>query len=223
MAALLPTNLYRESGARFIGTGGETAHALVRALQSYDNPSDYYICPEDHDCEIKDGEFVLKGWVRNVDMDSGFDDADVYRNGVRRIERCPGKALTAALTLERRLSPTIGWWRPGGEQPALIYEEWGEPERDERPHYSYGSAVTSRGHRLLIREEDFHAFLVSQGLDLIAEVEIERRDRRDGSSAFDEEGSESATFDRLLLLRSDGRLQSAERDLGTWRTDRSGA
>lgn len=201
----------------------ETAHALVRALQSYDNPSDYYICPEGHDCEIEDGDFVLKGWLKNFDLDSGFDDADVYRNGVRRIERSPGTALTTALALERRLSPIIGWWRPGIDQPALIYEEWGEPERDERPPHSYGSAVTSRGHRLLIREEDLQIFLVSQGLDLIAEVGIERRDRRDGSSAFDEESTQGATFDRVLLLRSDGRLQGAERDLGTWRTDCSGA
>lgn len=201
----------------------ETAHSLLRALQSYDDPSDYYICPEDHDLEIDDGEFRLKGWISHRDMDSGFDDSDVYRNGVRRIEAAPGKALTAALTLERRLSPTIGWWRPGDEQAALICEEWGERERDEERHRYYGGAVTSRGHRLLIREEDLQTFLSNQGLDLIAEVEIKRRARRDGSSTFDEEGTESATFDRPLLLRGDGRLQAAERDLGAWRTNRQGA
>ena len=41
----------------------ETAHALVRALQSYDNPFDYYLCPEGHNLEVDDDEFSLRGWL----------------------------------------------------------------------------------------------------------------------------------------------------------------
>ncbi len=200
----------------------ETAHALVRALQSYDNPFDYYLCPEGHDQEIDDDEFRLKGWLKHREMDSLFDDADVYRNGIRRIEAAPGTALTAALGLEERLTPQVAWWRPQAQKPALIYEEWGDREPKDERHRASGKTVTSRGRRLLIREADLQAFLVVQGQDLIIEVEITRSDRPDGSSAFDEEGPQSASFDRLLLLRRDGRLQAAERDLGAWRTHRPG-
>ena len=131
----------------------------------------------------------------------------------------PGAALTVALALEQRLTPKVAWWRAGAEQPAVIYEEWGEREPEDERHRSFGGTVTSRDHRLLIREEDLQAFLIAQDRDLIAEVEITRRERRNGSSAYDEEGQQSATFDRLLLFRSDGRLQAAERDLGAWRSN----
>ena len=201
----------------------QTAHALVRALQSYDNPFDYYLCPEGHDLEIDDDEFSLKGWLQHREKGPGFDYADVYRNGIRRIETAPGTALTAALWLEERLTPQVTWWRPGAQQPALIYEEWGDREPEDERQRTFGGAVTSRGRRLLIREADLQAFLVTQGGDLIIEVEITRRDRPDGSSSFDDEGSQSASFDRLLLLRRDDRLQAAERDLGAWRTHRPGA
>lgn len=200
----------------------ETAHALVRALQSYDNPFDFYLCPEGHDLEVDDGEFSLKGWLQDREMDSRFDDADVYRNGIRRIETGPGKALSAALGLAESLTPQVGWWRAGAEQPALIYEEWGEREPEDERHRTFGGTVTSRGRRLLIREEDLRTFLAAQGRDLIVEVEITRRDQPDRSSALDEENPQSSTFDRLLLLRGDGQLQAAECDLGAWPTDRPG-
>ena len=103
-----------------------TAHALVRALQSYDDPYDFYLCPEGHDREIDDGEFTLKGWLRHHEMDTRLDDADIYRNGVRRIQKEPGAALTAILALEQGSPPRVAWWRTGADQPALIYEGWGK-------------------------------------------------------------------------------------------------
>lgn len=194
-----------------------TARALVRALQTIEVSSDYYICPEGHDLEIEESGYTLQGWLQHTERDPGLDDKDTFRNGIRRIEAAPGKLVTAVLGLRRCFSPEAQWLREVGESPSFVYEAWGEYEPDESRERFYNDTVVYTGHRLLARVEDLTEFLNNQERDLIAEVGIERRDRGNQQSSYESEDAQENEFDRLLLLRRDGTIQAAERDLGTWR------
>ena len=195
----------------------ETAHSLVRALQTVEDASDFYICPEDHELEIDDTEFKLLGWLRSPDGDSGLDKQDVFRNGVSRMQAMPGRLATERLRLTLAYSQPVCWLRPGDTEPAFIYEAWGEREREDDRGY-YDERIVSSGYRLLVRKTDLAELLASEGFDLITEVGVKRREQGGGRYAYDAQDAQEAEFDRiLLLLRQAGEIAAAERSLGAWR------
>ena len=198
----------------------ETAHALVRALQTAENSMDFYICPEGHDLEIDTTEYVLRGWLTRRDDGPLYDDKDPYRNGLGSLQGLPGTAVTEAFSLEHRLGcGCMQWFRKGAGTPSFIYEVWGKRERDHAPLHYFGGGTECSGHRLLVRKEDLAAFLNAEEQDLIAELEITRRDQRGSGSSYDTEDSKRTVFDRLFLLRRSGALEAAERSFEAWRSD----
>ncbi len=66
----------------------------------------------------------------------------------------------------------------------FVYETWGEKEKDNE-RYAMGFSVA--GWRLLAHKEQLRKFLCSQGLDLIIEVEVTRRERENQRYASEEE------------------------------------
>ena len=194
-----------------------TAHALVRALQTTADSSAFYICPEGHDLEIDELGFQLSGWLVCPEGDTLLDEKDVFRNGVARIDYCPGKSVTKLLGLTRRIEPEIAWYRSGEQAPSFVYQAWGHQESETDRDHRYGRQTESSGHRLLVCKRALAEFLDKKKRDLIAEVEITRREpRTSGYSDYEEEPKE-VEFERILLLRRDGSIQAAERDFGTWR------
>ena len=199
----------------------ETAHALVRALQTAENSMDFYICPEGHHLEIDEPEYALRGWLIHGDEDTRYDDKDPYRNGLGRLRGLPGTAVTETFGLEEHVGcGCVQWFREGADTPSFIYEAWGEREREGHGPYRYfGGGVACSGHRLLVRKEDLAAFLCTEGQDLIAEIEITRRDQRGSGSSYDTKDSKRTVFDRLFLLRRSGALEAAEQSFAAWRSD----
>ena len=198
----------------------ETAQALVRALQTAENSRDFYICPEGHDLEIDEPEYALRGWLTHSYEDTRYDDKDPYRNGLGLLQGLPGTAVTGALGLERRIGcGCVQWFREGADTPSFIYESWGKHEQDNGPFHYFGGGTECSGYRLLVRKEDLAAFLCAKGQDLIAEIEITRRDQRGSGSSYDTKDSKRTVFDRLFLLRRSGALEVAERSLEAWHSD----
>jgi len=194
----------------------DTAPALLRALQTVEDSSDYYLCPEDHHLEIHEVDYTLLGWVKHPDGDSGFDEKDVYGNAIGGVQCAPGKRVTERLRLEREFGTgCVRWARRGELEPVFIYEAWGQRQRDER-HSHYGGDGASRGHRLLVRGDQLAAFLSAEPYDLIVEVGVSQRDEEQRPYTYDEEKGQEGTFDRLFLLRADGRIETAERGVGSW-------
>lgn len=197
----------------------DTAHALVRALQTTWDDLDYRIPPEGDDLEIDTGDYVLRGWLKTNDGDSRFDRADRFCNGARRIECEPGRAITKVLGLSRQTDHGARWFRSGHAEPTFIYEVWGHPEVEDDREIYYDDGVRSDGHRLLVRISDLAEFLHGQGLEMIMEAGSRRDAKGKSSSSYDDKESTEVRFDRLLLFRLDGTIQAAERDVGTWRQD----
>ena len=197
----------------------DTAHALVRALQTVKNNLDFYICPEGYNSEIDTPDYVLKGWLTRTDGDRRYDDKDPYRNGVELLQRLPGRAVTDALGLEQCYCHGMKWFRAGANTPSFVYQAWGERERDYGPHRDFEGMIVCSGHRLLVRKEDLAEFLHTEGLDLIADIEITRRDQGGSGPSYDKEDTKEAVFNRLLLLRHSGAVEAAEQSLEAWRPD----
>lgn len=205
-----------------VGTGlvsSNTAHALVRALQTTWDNFDYRIPTEGDDLEIDAGDYVLRGWLKSNDGDSRFDRADRFCNGVRRIVCEPGRAITRALGLSRQTDRGASWFRLGHAEPTFIYEAWGHPEVEDDRELYYGDDVRSDGYRLLVRISDLAEFLGGQGLEMILEAGLRRDKKGKSSSSYDDKESTEVRFDRLFLFRVDGTIRAAERDVGTWRQD----
>ena len=193
-----------------------TAHALVRALQTAEDNTTFCICPEGHHLEIDSQEYVLKGWLLHIEDGSGFDDKDPYRNGIGPIRCIPGTAVTDGLRLERRGIGGMKWFREGADAPSFVFETWGQRERGFHP-YPYGVDTTApTGYRLLVRKEDLADFLCMEERDLIVDIGITRSDERRLEAADDTKGPKRVVFNRILLLRSSGGLEAAERCFDAW-------
>lgn len=196
----------------------DTAHALVRALQTTADSSAFYICPEGHDLEIDEPGYQLSGWLVCPQGDTLLDEKDVFRNGASRIDYSPGKSVAKLLGLTRRIESEICWYRPGEQAPSFVYQSWGYQESETDQERRFGPQTESSGYRLLVCKRALAEFLGKKRRDLIAEVEITRRAPRRSGYSDHEEAPKEVEFERILLLRRDGSIQAAERDLGTWRS-----
>ena len=198
-----------------------SGHALVRALQTTLSQYQFYICPEGHEKEIEEPDFVLKGWLTRDNSDLKFDAKDSYCNGAGTLQGLPGKTVTRVLGLvKRRCTGSVMWSREGTDAPTFVYEAWGKHEPEET-YFNSGVAIKSSGCRLLVRSDDLAEFLDIVKKDLIMEIGITRNEKRRSGKPYGTEGSRSADFDRVVLLRRSGTVEAAERSFEAWRTDSS--
>lgn len=197
-----------------------TAPALVRALQTMDDPFNFYFCPEDHESEIDEQDYQLLGWLQHKDADSGFDSEDVFSNGIRRIDPIPGKRIRKHFRYRRVVAPgQVEWFHGRETTPAFIHCAWAPREREDNRYY--GKDADSRGERLLVRADHLAEFLRTENFDLLIEVGVSRRDeKRQREDADYEESAGPAEFDRVFHFCGDGSVRAAERDFGAWFPDR---
>ena len=73
----------------------------------------------------------------------------------------------------------------------------------------------------MIRADHLAEFLEAERFDLVAEVGVSRRDKEGRAFSDDEEEAQDVEFDRVFLLRADGRIEAAERGLGSWHEART--
>ena len=194
----------------------ETASSLMRALQCKVSETDYYFGPESGKLDINDGNFQLQGWLQFFDVDSGLDYKDSLCNQISEIAVMPGLCVTNCLGLKSSYSPYPIWFKKGDSEPSFIYEVWGKHELDRRLLHD-SNDVVSFGHRLLARTDVLSDFLDAEEFDLIVEVGVNRHERGHRQNLSGSENTKEASFDRIFLLRRNGKIEGAERDFGSWR------
>lgn len=200
-----------------------TGGALLRALQMMDDSWDYKLPDEGEDFEIDQEPYRLVGWLRKPDRDGGIDDKDPLRGHATIIEAHPGQRVLEACRLTRDRAGRAHWESGTGRPPMFVYEAWGEPEEDNE-RYRGSDYLAVAGHRLIVHKEQLQEYLQTQGLDLIIEVEVTRRERETRRFAGEEEKKiPEERFDRLYKLGGRGALEVAEGRIGPWAGDRSRA
>ena len=198
--------------------GPATGRSLLRALQTMADSWDYKLPDEgEQRAEIDEAPYCFLGWLRHPNRDGGIDKKDPFRGHAFQISSRPGQRVAVACDLARDKAGRPCWSSGEAEQPMFVYEAWGVDAEDEE-RYRGDFAVC--GQRLLAHREQVLSFLRSQGLDLVIEVEVTRRERRNRRFTGEEEGASlEGRFARLYLLDGEGNLEVAEGRLGTWTGD----
>lgn len=195
-----------------------TASALARALQTADDSWDYHIPAAGHDLEIHETQYSLKGWLDALEGDLRLDECDSFRNEIRRIECAPAKSIFSTLTqtVSSRSQPI---WLDEEKREHFSYQAWGDTPSDKRErHHYYFSGLRSEGWLLSMNRVSLASFLVQSNMDLIAQIEIEHEKSKNDDYRYDEDTEEKTRFTKILILRQCGRIESADRHLGSWIT-----
>ena len=195
-----------------------TGRSLVRALQTMGDSWDYKLPDEGEErAEIDEAPYRFLGWLRHSYRDDGIDKKDPFRGHAFQISSRPGRRVTVACGLARDKAGQPRWSSSEAEHPMFVHEAWGVDAEDEE-RYRGGFAVAGR--RLLAHKKQLLSFLHDQGLDLVVEVEVTRRERETRRYAGEEEdASPEGRFARLYLFGGEGNLEVAEGRLGTWTGD----
>ncbi|OBQ64316.1 NACHT domain-containing protein [Mesorhizobium loti] len=180
----------------------ERASALLRALQSVDDPDDYLIPNAEDDRQIDFGAFQLKGWIVDRTHERGIDDKDPWAGDIRYPAPRPSNEVIdeMKLTADRESR----YWRLGNKGPAaMVSETWGVfHEKDD-------GAGDRRGSRAQASLPFIRELLRKLDMSMIVKVEIERRRSYSRYESQDEDDNKKATPTvQLFLIKSDGSVQT---------------
>ncbi len=199
-----------------------TAGALVRALQTVDDPLDYHLPSVSDHLKIDHPPYRLKGWLDDDYSESGIDQRDPLRYDVGAIRSSPSGQVVSALNLEFIYENGMKWVQASDRNTVFGYESWSDIHWDDYEERSlYDHDIRSSGWRLRVDRESLETFLKKAGLDLIVKVQIDRKNKGYEYSRYDQKETKKSKFDRLFLLRRDGTVEAAERRFGTWKIHRT--
>jgi hypothetical protein len=180
------------------------APALVRALQTADDPHFYRIPTASDDGEIDHGSYQLRGWIEGHSGVSGLDDTDPW--AARISYPCPKPAGYVRELLG--LCPDEDfrrWWRVDGESdtPAASCQVWTSEEAD-----SMWGSEGDHGSRLIVRRSTLTTLLSRLNMALIAEVSIRRRIRHYRHERGGGDDYSVPPYFKIVLLTPDGELKT---------------
>ena len=177
--------------------------ALLKALQSVTNPHDYRIPDANDDLQIDSDGFQLKGWIVDRSTDSGLDQYDPWAGAIRYPPPAPAAYITELMKLNTDVEHRR-WFAEGDYVDVAWSQVWGhfhEKDDDESNH--------ARGTRFQASLQFMMALLRELKMDLIVEVEVNRRRRH---HHWENEKNEEIGFippsARLFLLRYNGSIST---------------
>jgi hypothetical protein len=166
-----------------------------------ENPHNFRIPDAYDDLQIDRGPYQLKGWIVDRASERGIDESDLWSGHVRFPAPEPAPFVVEMMSLSTDLDRRL-WKTLAGSAPALRSETWGhsiESDSSEQPS----------GHRLQVSIQFVVKFLNAIGMDLIVEVDIQRRyrQRRYERSDGDELGSMPPSA-RIFIVKGDGTIRT---------------
>jgi hypothetical protein len=199
------TSGYREE-AIHVGSAlvsSDRSMALLMALQSVNNPHDYRIPDADDDLQIDFEGFQLKGWIVARCHDSELDEQDPWAGAIRYPPPAPAAYATDLMKLHSDVEHRR-WFVQGDHIDVAWSQVWGhfhEKDDDEANH--------ENGTRFQASFEFILSLLRELEMDLIVEVEIERRRRyyRWERSNDNDIGFIPPSV-RLFVIKSDGSIST---------------
>ncbi len=174
--------------------------ALLRALQSVDNPHNYRIPDANDDLQIYFKGFQLKGWIVDRYCDRGLDEQDPWAGAITYPSPVPAAYITNIMNLTSDTEHRR-WFVQGDHVEVAWAQVWGtfvEKDDDETNHES--------GVRFQASFEFIVSLLHKLDMDLIVKVEIERHrryfrwERRNDDIRFIPPSA------RLFLVKTNGRI-----------------
>lgn len=181
----------------------ESAHSLLRALQTISSSHGYRIPPSGNDLEIDSGQFKLKGWVRETSKEHGIDERDPWAGDIGYPPLRPANWFATSLGLQSDDEQRAWKSQPIGKRPALQSYVWGRISEENQ------YILPETGSRLIVSMEELKQWLSSIRMDLIFEIEIKRNFRRN-SHQYKQEHSLGYVppYTLIILLRSNGEIET---------------
>jgi hypothetical protein len=172
-------------------------------LQTATNPHDYRIPDAGDELQIDHNGFQLKGWIAPDDhFGSGIDEQDPWSGAIRYPPTRPAQFVVNLMNLKSDSERRV-WYPANGQStiPVLWSQVWGHYNEKED-----GDEEES-GRRIQASPQFITDFLRKVDMDLIVEVEMERRYSH---SRYESRKEDSIGFipgsARLFLIKSDGKL-----------------
>lgn len=147
----------------------ERSMALLRALQSVDNPYDFRIPDADDHLEIDFEEFRLKGWIANRSRENGIDERDPWGAAIVYPPPEPAAYIIDSMKLTSDKEHR-NWFVQDDSTFCICSQVWGHFHEKDEEEKNYES-----GERLQASFEFIVSLLGELKMDLIVEVQIERR------------------------------------------------
>lgn len=189
----------------------EMATSLRLALEASDNSHDYRLAVNDDDSlEIASGRFVLKPLLADHHGDTELDIHDPLRGEVSVSGQLPHPRIIALLRLVRDPSGLPVWRDPNGivNVQRVAWSDPKQPEERASRHFA-------QGEELMFRRSAIAQILEAYGLDLITEINFNRR-IGEASYALKKDKKREREYDRIILYRYDGKIEASTRGLGRW-------
>jgi hypothetical protein len=195
----------------------ETALSLLRAYQSAANPHDYYLPAEEADewipgrAEIDDGDFTLEGVLVHIRRErESLEEHDPLRRITYSFER-PGDTFATALQATTDETELVLIDR--NDRYVSETQLWSDEIGDERDYVSHPYTT---GERTVVPVSALLDFLRQRNLDMIAEVQISRRENRTNYARGDYEPPKH----KIYLLRRNGTVETVAGRSQVGRQDR---
>jgi hypothetical protein len=180
----------------------DRSSALLRALQTTDDSSNYLIPPSDDDREIDSGLFQLRGWIVNRSHNQGIDEFDPWAGAISYPAPRPSEAIAKLMSL-KSYADHRRWQQDGATEEALAVAIWGtfhEGDDDIREE---------RGNRVQASREFLMSLLSTCGMDLIVKIAIERqRTYSRYESREDDEKNYTPPKARVFLIKAERNISS---------------
>ncbi|MDW7729303.1 MAG: AVAST type 3 anti-phage nuclease/ATPase Avs3a [Bacillota bacterium] len=176
--------------------------ALLRALQSVDNPHDYRIPAAEDELQIDYDGFQLKGWIFEQTRESGIDEQDPWSGDIRYPPPQPASYISDLMNLNSDAEQRR-WFVKGDNNTVVWSQTWGcHKDKDD-------DKIFESGERLQLTFEFILSLLRELEMDLIVEVEIERRFRY---SKWERRDNDDIGFilpsARLFVIKADGNIRT---------------
>lgn len=181
----------------------ERARALMFALQTASSHYDYRIPSSGDRGEIESGQFKLKGWILDGSREHGIDGYDPWAGTISFPPLRP--AIWFAMRNNIRSDhDQRKWYSPSfGEVPVICSYTWGEKSDSD----SYKTPEI--GSRLIVNIEALKQWLSSIGMDLIIEVQINRKHSRSTyRRKRDDELEHLPPYTLIVIFRSNGEFET---------------
>lgn len=189
----------------------DMATSLRHALEASENSHDYRLAVNGDDrFEIASGRFILTSLLVDRNGDTELDLHDPLRGHVSAPGQLPHPRIIALLGLVRDPSG-LPLWRDG--QGAIVIQRlaWSDPKQPDDSSTRY----FAQGEDLLIRRSTIAQILEAYGLDLITEINFNRRIGEE-SYGLSKDKKREREYDRIILFRHDGKIEASTRGLGRW-------
>ena len=144
----------------------DRAEALVRALRTTRDPSDYKVPDFEDHLEIDEGGYVFKGWIRRSDSSSRLDEYDPWAADISAEVLAPALPFVRLLALNVDQSERT--WFDGEACPQLRSQVWSEGTDDDEHSRNGG------GQRLIASRSCLDALALTTGLRLVVKISMER-------------------------------------------------